>query len=62
MAYDPIVIDVTMSQYGYWVVTVSVSPGLRMRIMASRVGITQQEAADDAIIVVAAMSTPRSSV
>lgn len=62
MVYDPIVIDVTMSQYGRWVATVSVAPGLRMRVMASRVGSTQQEAADDAIIVVAAMSTPRSSV
>jgi hypothetical protein len=42
--YAPIALDVTMSQYGYWVVTYSIKPGLRMSVMICKIGITQQEA------------------
>lgn len=44
--YEPIVADVTMSKYGYWVVTYSLAPGLRMQVMIAKVGITRDEAAD----------------
>lgn len=43
-ACEPLIISAEMSQYGYWVVTVSVEPGLRLSIMICRVGITQQQA------------------
>jgi len=42
--YRPYVTDVVMSQYGYWVVTVSVAPWLRMPVMVARLGLTREEA------------------
>lgn len=42
--YEPIPVEVTMSQYGYWVVTISVSPYQRMAVMICQVGITPDQA------------------
>lgn len=42
--YEPIVIGVTMSQYGYWITEISVTPWQRMAIMVCQVGITPDEA------------------
>ena len=42
--YDGIVTDVRMSDYGYWVVTISVSPGVYMSVMICQTGITRDQA------------------
>jgi hypothetical protein len=42
--YEPIVADVTMSQYGYWVVELSVTPWQRMSVMICQVGISPDKA------------------
>lgn len=42
--YEPIPLDVTQSKYGYWVVTISVAPGLRMQVMTCKLGVTPEEA------------------
>lgn len=42
--YSPIVLDVEMSKYGYWVVTVSVAPGKRVSTMVAKTGVTREEA------------------
>lgn len=44
--YAPLTLGARMSDYGYWVVTVSVAPGLRLEVMICKVGITQQQALD----------------
>lgn len=61
MAYEPIVISVEMSQYGYWIVTLSIKPGLRMPVMICRVGITSTQAADFAMATAAAHSAKKGS-
>lgn len=48
-SYSPIATDVRMSDYGYWIVTISVSPWQRMSIMICQVGITPEQAADLAL-------------
>lgn len=48
-AYKPIVLSTVMSQYGYWLVTYSVAPGLRVAVMICTIGITQQQAEDDGL-------------
>lgn len=57
--YRPIVVDVRMSDYGYWVVTVSASPGRRAEIMIGVTGITRRAAADLALGTLAAVTAPR---
>lgn len=47
--YAPITTDVRMSQYGYWVVTVSVSPWQRMSVMVAAVGISPDTARELAL-------------
>lgn len=44
MAYKPIVTDVRMSDYGYWVVDVSVAPARTVSVMIAVTGITPDEA------------------
>lgn len=44
--YDALTMDVWMSDYGYWVVTYSVSPGVYMSIMICQTGITADQAYD----------------
>lgn len=61
MAYEPIVISVEMSQYGYWIVTLSIEPGLHMPVMICRVGITSTQAADLAMTTAAAHSAKKGS-
>lgn len=56
--YDPLVIDVTQSKYGYWIVTYSVAPGLRMSVMCCKLGVTQQEAVQLVLPSVAATPVP----
>lgn len=47
--YEPIAIDVAMSQYGYWMVTLSVSPWQRMTVMLCQPGISPEHARDLAL-------------
>jgi hypothetical protein len=42
--YEPIDVGVTMSQYGYWIVELSVSPWQRMNVMICEVGISPDKA------------------
>lgn len=49
MTYRPIVIDVTQSQYGYWLVTISVAPGRRLTVMMAALGISPEDAARSAL-------------
>jgi hypothetical protein len=42
--YQPLIADVRMSDHGYWVVTISVTPWQRMSVMICQVGISPQEA------------------
>lgn len=42
--YEILPIGVTMSQYGYWVVELSVSPWQRMSVMICQVGISPDDA------------------
>lgn len=56
--YSPILVDVVQSQYGYWIVTWSLAPGLRMSVMCCKLGVTQQQAAELTLGSVAATPTP----
>jgi hypothetical protein len=47
--YEPILIDTRMSDYGYWIVTFSIAPGKRLSIMIAIVGITRENAAQEAL-------------
>lgn len=47
--YTPVVIGIRMSDYGYWVVDVSVSPGTVMQVMIALQGITSGEASQYAL-------------
>lgn len=42
--YQPVTTEVVMSQYGYWLVTLSVSPWQRMTVMVCQVGISPDHA------------------
>lgn len=59
--YHPIPLDVSMSDYGYWIVTLSIAPGLRLQTMICSVGITQQQALDAAMHVVPSYPAERRS-
>lgn len=52
--YAPLVADVSMSDMGYWLVTISVTPTKRLAIMIASVGITPDQAAMAALGCVAA--------
>jgi len=47
--YEPIVTEVRMSDYGYWVVTISCAPGRRVSIMVCTQGITPETAESHAL-------------
>jgi hypothetical protein len=42
--YKPLVISHRMSDYGYWIVDISASPGMVMSVMIAKTGITPDEA------------------
>lgn len=42
--YEPLATDVTMGRFGYWIVTISVSPWQRMSIMIAAVGVSSEQA------------------
>lgn len=46
--YKPIIVDVRMSDMGYWVVTISVSPWQRVSTMICSVGISRDQASTSA--------------
>lgn len=48
--YEPLAVDVEMSQYGYWLVSVSVSPWQRMTVMICAVGISPDTARAMALV------------
>lgn len=45
--YQPIPLSSEMNYLGYWVVTWSVRPGLRLPVTACRVGISRSEAVEE---------------
>ena len=47
--YDPIITEVRMSDMGYWVVTISISPFQRMSVMICSLGLTRTEVEADAL-------------
>lgn len=47
--YAHIPIDVYMSRYGYWVVTISVGPGQRLSTMIVKQGISPDQAIEAAL-------------
>lgn len=47
--YKPIVVDTRMSDYGYWIVTISVAPARRVSVMLAGVGITPDAARQAAL-------------
>lgn len=44
--YDAFPVETRQSAYGYWVVTYSVSPSLRLSVMVATMGISESEATD----------------
>lgn len=54
--YKPIVVDIRMSDYGYWVVTISADPTHRVSVMICSVGITREQAGNDALLTIAGTS------
>jgi len=42
--YDPVFLSAEMTDQGYWRVTFSVAPGLRLPVTLTRIGITRSEA------------------
>jgi hypothetical protein len=57
--YSPIISSIEMSKYGYWKVTVSTAPWLRVAVLICKVGITQQEACESALLAAAAIPAPK---
>lgn len=47
--YSPIPIDTRMSQYGYWIVTISTGPSERLSVMVATIGIDPDKAISDAL-------------
>lgn len=47
--FKPLVLDVRMSDFGYWVVDVSVAPGRTVSVMIAVVGISPGSAAQLAL-------------
>ncbi len=45
--YVPVLLSAEMGPYGYWVVTWSAAPGLRLPVTCTRVGISRSEAVED---------------
>lgn len=45
--YKPVMLSAEMNLLGYWVVTWSVAPGLRLPVTCTRVGISRSEAVED---------------
>lgn len=42
--YDALIVDVRMSDYGYWVVKFSVAPGVYLSMMVCQTGVTRDQA------------------
>jgi hypothetical protein len=45
-SYEPIAVRAYMSQYGYWIVELSMAPASTLSVMVATIGITQQQAID----------------
>jgi hypothetical protein len=58
-AYKPIVLSSGMGKYGYWTVTISVAPGRHAVVVVAKIGITQQEASDLALLTITQHPAPR---
>jgi hypothetical protein len=58
-SYAPIALLVRMSDMGFWVVTVSVSPGKRISVMMAGTGLTPAQAQSLALDSFAAALAPR---
>lgn len=54
MPDEPIPLSAEMTDQGYWRVTWSIRPGLRLPVTACRVGISRSEAIEDTAIVAGA--------
>jgi hypothetical protein len=51
--YKPLTLDVRMSDYGYWVVSVSVAPGRVVSVMIASTGISSEVAREHALTTLA---------
>lgn len=56
--YAPLVSDITQSKFGYWVVTISVAPGLNLPVMVAKLGLSPQQAAETALAGLPPLTTP----
>lgn len=56
--YAPLVSNIRQSRFGYWVVTISVAPGLSVSVMIAKLGITPDEAAALALAGRPPLTTP----
>lgn len=56
--YRPLVKSVIQSKFGYWIVTLSIAPGLNMPVMVCKLGITPEEAAEMALMTAPYHSPP----
>lgn len=54
--YDALVAEIRMSDYGYWVVKYSISPGVYMSMMLCQTGLTRDQALTQAEIGLAAQT------
>jgi hypothetical protein len=58
-SYAPLAIAVRMSDMGFWIVTVSVSPGRRISVMIAATGVDPAQALELALGSFAAALAPR---
>jgi hypothetical protein len=58
-SYAPIAVALRMSDMGFWVVTVSVSPGRRISVMLVATGLTPAQALEAALGSFATVLAPR---
>lgn len=49
-SYPPLVTNVRMSDYGYWVATVNVAPGRSVSVMIAITGISSDAAREHALV------------
>lgn len=60
-SYVPVMLSAEMNAQGYWVVTWSVAPGLRLPVTSCRVGISRSEAVESTGSILGAVWRPERS-
>jgi hypothetical protein len=56
--YEPLISSIVQSKYGYWIVTISVAPGLNLPVMVCKLGISPSEAGALALCAVPSSPPP----